>query len=284
MNNANLQDILKSVDKGLHLRDERGRTMRFPRRQDYVGQLKKYGLIGNQDEFVADDQLTKAVYLDWLRRPQVGCVFAQLLARSHYRTGIKTVVARGDAAVGEPEPRKLATEVDRLVGSCVQNSSIEAVSVLLPQILTVEGLAHFVWELSCQPGWSIEREHLWRRTLVQIGLRVEISDGIVAETLGMGPFDIFPPTRQCPVTTLEIRTKPKGAKKSQQSKTHLAVHLANVSTEHMLSRKMHRALFSRYTPWLRKRILGHKEDTRAKARVTYSLPVAIWEPLKTKGP
>ena len=281
MISIDLQSILKSTDKGLHLRDERGRTMRFPRREDYVRQLQKHSLIVNEGGFVADDHLTAAVYLDWLRRPQVGCIFAQLLARPFYRAGITTVVARGTSGIGDPQ--ELATQINGLVDECVANPSCEALSVLLPQILTVEVLAQLVWELSNQPRWTIERERKWRGTLVQIGLRVEIAAGVVAETLGMGPFGVFPPTRQCPMTTLEIRTKPKRARKSHLSKTHLAAYLAHVPTNHMLTRAAHISLFNKFTPWLRRRILENKEDTRAKAGVTYSLPTAIWYSLKERG-
>ena len=150
----------------------------------------------------------------------------------------------------------------------------------MPQILSVEALAQLVWELGTQPEWYIEREHVWRGTLVLIGMRVGIAKGIVAETLGMGPFDIFPPTRQCPITTLEIRTKSKRAKKRFLSNKPLAGHLADIPTDHMLTGAAHGRLFRTFTPWLKKRILGNQEDMRAKASVTYSLPVAIWRSLK----
>jgi hypothetical protein len=95
------------------------------------------------------------------------------------------------------------------VDESVNDAPYEALSVLLPQILDAEPLTHLVWELSKQPGWTIEKERPWQRTLVLIGLRVKIAPEVVAETLGMGPFQIFPTTRQCPVTTLEVRTKAK---------------------------------------------------------------------------
>lgn len=119
--------------------------MGFPRRQDYVRQLQKHGLIIDEAGFVADDRLTEAVYLDWLRRPQVGCVFAQLLARPVYRTGVRTVVARGSSGLGDPS--ELAIQIARLVDESVKDVSNEALSVLLPQILEVEALAHLAWEL-----------------------------------------------------------------------------------------------------------------------------------------
>ena len=194
---------------------------------------------------------------------------------------MRTVVARGSSGVGVPG--ELAVQIAQLVDDAVQNPCCEALSVLMPQVLNEETLAQLVWELSTQPGWDIEREHIWRGTLVLIGMRVEIAEDVVAETLGMGPFDIFPPTRQCPITTLEIRTNRMRAKRSQLSKTHLAAHLADISTDHMLTRETHRDLFAKFTPWLKRRILGNQPDMRAKAGVTYSLPVAMWRSLKEQG-
>ena len=281
MRSTNVLSILKSTRKGLTLPDERGRTMGFPMRQDYVSQLQEHGLISDEAAFIADDRLTEAVYLDWLLRPQVGCVFAQLLARPAYRTGIRTLVARGSSGLGDPN--ELAMQIARLVNKSVEDASTEALSVLLPQILDVESLTRLVWELGKQPGWSIEQERLWRGTLVLIGLRVEIADNVVAEALGMGPFNIFPTTRQCPVTTLEIRTKTRRSKRSHRSTTHFAAHLADLPTGHILAGPEHGSRFSKFTPGLKKRILGGKPDSRAKAGVTYSVPAAIWASLKVSG-
>ena len=282
MPRANLRSTLRSTRKGLHLRDERGREMRFPTRQDYIKHLQAHELIVDENEFVENDALTEAVYLDWLNRAQVGCVFAQLLARPHNRTGMRTVVARGSS--GHSDPRELAIQIDRLVQASVSAESDEALSVLLPQIKDIESVAHLVWELSKLQGWAIEKERLWRSTLVLIGLRVEISTEVVAETLGMGPFPVFPATRQCPVVTLEIRTKTRRAKKSRLFKTHGAAHLAAISVEHILTNDGFKSRFKKHTPRLRKRILGGKNDMRAKAGVTYSIPAPIWSSLKASAP
>ena len=281
MFSLSLRSILRSTYKGQQLHDERGRGMAFPTRQDYVGQLQKHGLIINEADFVNDDGLTEAVYLDWLRRPQVGCIFAQLLARPSYRANLRTVVARGTSGIGDPT--ELATQIANLVSESVGNDSDESLSVLLPQVLIPETLVHLVWALGNQTMWKIEKETLWRRTLVLVGLRVEIAEGVFAETLGMGPYDIFPTTRQCPITTLEIRTKDIRAKRNRLTRNLLASHLADIPTEHIMKSSTHGLLRSKLTPWLKRRILGHQNDMRAKAGVTYSLPVAIWSTLKARG-
>ena len=277
---TDIRTVLRATGRGILLQDERGRTMSFPGRRDYVRQLQKHGLVMDEAAFIANDSLTEAVYLDWLNRPQVGCVFAQLLARPRNRTGMRTVVARGSS--GEGNPSELAAQIARLVDESLQDPSCEALSVLMPQILNHEALAQLVWELATQPKWNVELESKWR-TLVRIGLRVGIATDVVAETLGMGPFDIFPPTRQSPITTLEIRTKTKRVKRSRFSTEHLAAHLADIPTDHMMSTGKHGALRTKFTPWLRKRILGNQKDERAKAGITYSLPAAIWQSLKEKG-
>ena len=281
MKHTKVRNILKSTCKGLLLLDERGSKMRFPTRQEYIKQLQEHELIVDEAGFVADDCLTKAVYLDWLSRAQVGCVFAQLLARPHNRAGVRTVVARGSSGISDP--RELAIQIDRLVEESVNNASDEALSVLLPQILKIEALAHLVWELSNFQGWTVERDRPWRGTLVLVGLRVEIATKVFVETLGMGPFSIFPTTRQCPVTTLEIRTKTKGARRSHLFKTRRAAHLAQIPVDHILSHKQIRSRFKKYTPALRNRILGGQQDMRAKAGVTYSIPAPIWNSLKARN-
>ena len=276
-----MRSILKETPSGLHLRDEHDRAMAFPTRKEYLQQLKDHGLVASEDEFVANDQLTEAVYLDWLLRPQVGCVFAQLLARPIHRTGMRTVVARGSSGLGKP--RELAVEIAGLVREATEDPSTESLSVLLPQVLDDHSLASLIWELEHQPGWRIDLERLWRKRLVLVGLRVLIAPKVYAETLGMGPFLTFPTTRQSPVTSLEIRTKPLRARKSKFSRGDLATHLAALPVDHFLTTARRTKLSNRFTPWLRKRVLGFKVDQRAKAAVTYSIQAAIWAELKRQG-
>lgn len=115
-----------------------------------------------------------------------------------------------------------------------------------------------------------------------VGLRAHITEKVVAETLGMGPFGIFPTTRQCPVTSLEIRTKTWRARRSHLSKDYLAAHLAQVDVDHILTPEQFGTRFARFTPWLKKRILGG-ENHRNKAGVTYAVPAAIWGSLKSNN-
>lgn len=277
-----MRSILKATPRGFPLNDERDRSMAFPTRRDYLHQLQHHRLVATEAEFVASDPLTEAVYMDWLLRPQVGCVFAQLLARPAHRAGIRTVVARGSSGVGKPG--ELAAEIAGLVSEAADNPSTQALSVLLPNVVDHQQLAELIWELGNQPKWHIEFARPWRKTLVLIGLRAAIAERTYAEILGMGPFQTFPPTRQSPVTSLEVRTKPLRAKNSQLAKGQLAAHLADIPIPHqVLNNEEFRIRFNHFTPWLKKRILGNRGDQRAKAKVTVSIHAPIWNALNMQG-
>ncbi|MCH7602821.1 MAG: MFS transporter [Planctomycetes bacterium] len=116
-----------------------------------------------------------------------------------------------------------------VVQDAVANPKVEAASVLLPKVLDLESIILLLLKFRSLPGWKIEREWSWRKTLVLIGLRAKIADKVWAEILGLGPFaSCLPPTRQGPVTSLGIRTKPEKAPFSNiQLKKAQAAHLAN---------------------------------------------------------
>ena len=257
--------------------DERGRLMRFPSRRDYLDFLLARGIITGEMDFLKNPELNREVYLDWLRRGQVGCVFAQLLGRPANRLQMRTVVLL------EPEVSECARQIDILVHEAVDDSRTEAATILLPAVLSSEQLVYLLLAPSDLPSWSIEREAPWRKRLTLVGMRVQIEGGVWAEVLGLGPFTFFPPTRQGPITSLEIRTKPKGSKWSKIHPKMRASHLADIKTDDFLSPKRHGILFKTFTPWLRKRVLGGgPEDQRAKAGVTFVVPAAMWNVMKPR--
>ena len=269
------------VRQSFTLVDNRGRTMRFPNRHDYLDFLVSKGLIEHRQEFVDVPELVKAVYLDWLRRAQIGCVFAQLLGRHTNRKGMRTEVIGGSHNARQISD--LAEEIDSAVQDAVDKPNAEAISILLPTLLDAEDLVRLILALSVLPKWIIEREWQWRGTLTVVGLRREIDDKVLAETLGLGPFPFLPPTRQGPITSLEIRTKPLRSiwSKLQRRRTRRAAHLAQIPTADFLTPKEHRVRFNQWTPALKKRILGGNPDERAKASVTFAVPAAIWSALRS---
>ncbi len=258
------------------LLDEKGRAKRFPTRRDYLSFLIQSSVVPNEAGFVANDELVTAVYLDWIKRGQVGCVFAQLLTRPKHRHILTTVVARERATTSDPHD--LALRLAAAVAAGVADEKCEGLTVLFPTVLTPDALVSLVIEVSKLPGWSIERDWPWRGTLSLVGLRVDIAEKVKAETLGLGPYPFFPATRQCPVTSLEIRTKIDRSKYSKTDPGILAAHLADLPID--MSPGRFGKMFREWTPALKRRILRGEPDERAKASVTYSLPLALWTGLK----
>jgi hypothetical protein len=169
------------VSRSNILIDEKRRKMLFPTRQDYIDLLVREGLINNEKEFIDRPEFIEAVYLDWLRRGQVGCIFAQLLSRRNNRKHIRTCVLNGP--IDRDNVEKLAKDIDRAVEEAVADSDAEALTVLLPSLLDIVDLVSLVLTLSKFPQWVVEREQSWRGTTTLIGLRRQIAEGVWAEIL-----------------------------------------------------------------------------------------------------
>jgi hypothetical protein len=212
------------------------------------------GLIRTTTDLIKDPSLSEAIYLDWLRCGQVGCVFAQLLGRPRNRSILRTVVL--DSAASDMDFSELAEKINVEVQLATQEADIEGLSVLFPSLLSIEDVVLLVKMLGSLSGWRIETFREWR-SLVIVGLRVLIADDVWAEIVGLGPFPQYlPPTRHSPVTALEIRTKPARERKSRTLLNQRAAHLANMRTESFLSIQAMKVRRDRWTPWLRNKMLS----------------------------
>ncbi len=255
-----------------------GHVSTFPTRTDYLSFFGARGL--SQGEVLSDIDLVQSIYLDWLRRGQVGCVFAQLLARPPNRAHVRTLIMSDSAA--EPNTSlALAKKVDSAFRDAVQSEAVEALTILMPQLIRPEALVYLIKSLGELPEWKLESILPWRDTITVVGVRalIEASEErpTWAELLGMGPFPTFlPPTRQCPITSLEIRTKGRRSIKNKINPDATAGHLAALPAELFIGRRDFKNLFEKFTPALKLRILGGTRDDRGKASVTFSVPTAIW--------
>ena len=156
------------VPRSIELEDERGRAMRFPARRDYVDFLVKNKIVADENAFISRGDLNEEVYLDWLRRGQVGCVFAQLLGRRRNRSQMRTTVLK------EKAPDKLANEIDAEAVRSMANPEIEGLSILLTTIVDSESFLRVLAALVALPRWRVPRQSLWGKTLVQLGLEFQI--------------------------------------------------------------------------------------------------------------
>ena len=192
--------------------------------------------------------------------------------RTHVLTGLPA----------DSTPSAMASEILEVTRQSVSDINVESLSVLIPGLTRIEDLTRLIIELLRDGQWSLELERRWRRTLTILGIRVDLGDNVHAEVLGMGPFFEFPPTRQCPIATIEIRTNIKRSKWSHLNPSRLAAHLADIPTDHFLTPPSHRRMFEKWTPALKRRILGGQKDLRARAKTTFSIPTAMWESIKTE--
>ena len=263
-----------------------GHVSTFSTREDYTSFFAERGLP--EERLLADAGLVEAIYLDWLRRGQVGCVFAQLLARPFNRSKVRTLVLNGSAA-GLMASRALAKEIGSVFLETVHDEVAEALTILLPQLTQPEALVYLIRSLEELPDWRLESKLPWRDTITSVGVRALIERDqeweTWAEVLGMGPFPTFlPPTRQCPITSLEIRTKTGRKIRSKINPDATAGYLAAIPAELFLGKRDFGRLFEKLTPALKLRILGGTSDDRAKASVTFSVPAAIWSGLSLERP
>ncbi|MPZ50919.1 MAG: hypothetical protein GEU75_16735 [Dehalococcoidia bacterium] len=258
-----------------------GHFTAFATRADYLTFLRAEGIT--EEDLLRDPDLVKAVYLDWLRRGQVGCVFAQLLSRPANREHVRTLVLMG-SATDPAAARELAQQIDTAFKEAVAATGIEALSLLLPQLTQSEGLVYLTKALEELNDWKLESILPWRDTTTIIGVRALIEkdgeDETWAEILGMGPFpNSMPPTRLCPITSVEIRTKTLRRRASKVNPGATSGHLADIPSELFLGARSHKRLFDVLTPALKLRILGGTPDDRAKASVTFSVPTPMWKGL-----
>ena len=141
MNSLDFSQVTKSTQ----LVDDRGRLKRFPSRHDYVSFLEAQGLVADDADFQRQEELVKAVYLDWLKRGQAGCIFAQLFGRLRNRKGLRTEVILTN---GEQSSAEIANKIEALVTDSLDSAGVDAISVLLPGIRDVEALTHLLVSLS----------------------------------------------------------------------------------------------------------------------------------------
>ena len=166
-------------------------------------------------------------------------------------------------------------EVDHLIHSSIQTPGIEIISLLFPRVVTDASLAELLRRLTTVPSIQLEQETSYG-DLVTIALRVAVNpEGSLSWLMGFGPFSSLPKTRQAPITEIAVRCKPKPEKQFHRlNHDPGAAHLADypvqgddVSTERIWQATLRNT----------RDILGGEPDHFAAAKVTFTLPKAIWD-------
>ncbi len=240
---------------------------------DYINHCIETKGLADQQELRKFPALAEEIYVDWLRKPQVACVFARFMAKDNEQFGIRReVVSACPSEIGEEAYAELIT--DRTTES-IMSPKVEGLSLLLPSITESEQLGSLVRQLFSRAEWSgsAKLNPSDRQERVYIQLKRKLDDETAAEVLGLGPFSFLPLTRQSPVTALEIRTKPDGASGGKGPFSTRLSHLADILIPKIADKKFREFWIA--TSDQRLAVLGG-DDSAAKAKVTFAIPSAFW--------
>lgn len=249
-----------------------GKARFFPTRKDYVDWLVDGGHISSSQEFPQHTDLVQAVYRHWQRQGQIACKFARLIARNPAHHGVAATIIEtgGDGALGGAA----TTHLERSFKAACTKPEVQALTLLFPYVESGPALVRLIRDLRALPAWEVTGfpNPSDRHERVYVRITASIEDGVVAEVLGFGPFDFLPATRRAPIAALELRTKAPGAKGSSGPGRPRRVHLAAIElgwTEAQV-----RKVWGE-TEQARLAVLGG-DDSAAKAKVAFSIPLAIW--------
>lgn len=206
------------------------------------------------------------------KNPDVGCVFARYMAMKPGEFGQREAVITGRNASA------VAADIDGRITEFVDDPSAVAGTLVLPDLKTLADVVGVALALDGKGEWKVTRSLLEGTpggdvVAFNVVRHVPMGDTICpSEALLLGPFKNFPNTRRAPVTALEMFVGiPPTHKHSGEPTTK--VHLADVPLQYPAP-----AVFN--TMWestrnARRKSLGGVDDARAKAKVTFCIPIAL---------
>jgi hypothetical protein len=221
----------------------------------------------------------KTDYLKWRGGTEVGCMFARFLARKgpeRYKQAVEVIEDQLD-------PQQLARRLGDIVDAALANPDINASTLLFPALTDIEKLTRAALALRQHPHWEVRTSALKGTPggdVVAVHIVRQIPFGAKdcpSEVLVLGPFNGFPPTRRAPVTAFELfvgepmphgpSPYPEGRKPTSRANVaHMPLDLNPPS----VFKKMWDSCFP-----FRLKSLGGKEDSRAKAKVSFVISNAL---------
>lgn len=240
-------------------------SLTFPNRIDYERYFFLQESVGEPSDVWEDDSLVGQIQQHWHSRGQNGCVFAQTVASKADRLGWNFVIVRG------------LSEVKKDLLQAIESPECQNLSLLFPEVTQPNQLVDLVQSI-------IKIDDLFRLQVTNhmdtaiLALRIKlIPTEVLSWIVGFGPFDFLPYTRQAPVTELAIRTKLKPKKLFWRlNSDQAAAHLEDVPVglnDHQME-KLWQATYLRT-----RQILGSSPRAFSSAKVTFAIPMALWEPL-----
>jgi hypothetical protein len=217
----------------------------------------------------------QARYIEWKRKEEaVACLFARMLATGEPNYGQRIAIIEATA------PSRIAISISNKIAGLISDPKANAAALVFPNVNTLEQLARGMLALKGRADWDVTTSALPSPpggdiVAVAITRNIPFNGGMLpSEALVFGPFDEFPRTRRAPVTALEIyvgipmQLDPKDGK-TPSTKVNLA-HIDIPS----LSQLAHDRL-KEMTGKRRLSSLGEINDMRAKAKVSFVMPLAL---------
>ena len=239
-----------------------GEERSFPTFHDIASYLVATGEIARPEELSAERvDLLGDVFLQWAGSGQLGCLFAMRLARTPDQARWTSVTP----AVDDGLAQRLQPILEAAAGTA------EALQIILPGVATAERVVEVINILCRHPSWyweEIPSTQADASGCFLLGLRWSLpSEGARSWTLGFAPIDSMPFTRRfvgAPFSALVFRT----ITPPPDDKLPGVVHLAYMPT--LGAPESYWAKTSK----LKSELVGDAFPDAAKAKVTFSLPLA----------
>lgn len=239
-------------------------VLQWPTRTDYAEWYARQGLINDEASFDEAYEIHGPVFLDWVKRGQTACRFASRLAHTHVDAGWQSIVI-GRAVAGE----ELARMTTDLLATHIEEAEI--VQLLFPHVTNSAQLGQLIDDLCIgnPERWYWEAIGEIEDDWINLGLRWTLPDDqSTAWTVGFGPFDFLPITRQAPITGVLIRTSSvKRTTNEADVFGRIPVHLADMDDQ--LTDSSVRDHLTAATVDAKANYLNGIHASAARARVTF---------------
>lgn len=253
--------------------------------------MRQNNLVGNENVYFDESCCVDGVayhhaeiireQLDWHASGNNGCVFSQIMAKRSDDKGLWEQIVLNINLQNQIEcTSSVGDFLSVHEGALVP----EVISFIFPSVRTIEQLGELISVIRNISSVTILESYL-EGEKVGLGVRYLLREsGVEAWAVGFGPFEIFPATRQAPSTEIAFRLKPKTHtlyRELNQNPTQ--AHLADVDLA--LSDEVMGRVFNKTKERTAERLGGSEAralNKFASAKVTFVLPLDIWQRIKSQ--
>ena len=180
-------------------------------------------------------------------------------------------------------PKRVAARIEQVIDGYVRDPKVAAATVVLPKIVDIGVLVKVTLQLATLPRWVVTNSTIPATAVgdvVAFAVTREVprsADGrdVPSEALVLGDFAVFPNTRRAPVTALEMFV---GDPDPLDPKSRTPTGRANLAHVEARSKFPNDRSYNKTwdnTVAGRLRSLGGVNDLRAKAKVSFVVPLAL---------